>query len=174
MKSLLPASRFALRQLRRSPGFTVVAILTLAIGIGANTAMFSVVNAALLRPLPFRNPSSLVMVWGNDPTDGIARFPVSGPDYLDWEEQNHSFSGMAAFSERSMVLTGGIQPEQVDLEEVSPNFFSVLGVAPMLGRGFSKGEEQPSNSNVAVLGYGLWESQFGGDPDAVGKTIQLQ
>ena len=173
MESLLQDLRFALRQLHRNPGFTAVAILTLALGIGANTTIFSVVNAALLRPLPFANPSSLVMVWGNDPADGILRFPVSGPDYLDWEEQNRCFSGMAAFSERSMVLTGGIQPEQVGIDEVSPDFFSVLGVAPMLGRGFSKGEDQPGKSNVAVLSYGLWESEFGGDPAAVGKTIQL-
>jgi putative ABC transport system permease protein len=163
----------ALRQLRRNPGFTAVAILTLAIGIGANTAIFSVVNAALLRPLPFGNPSSLVMVWGNNPTAGMLGFPASAPDYFDWEEQNHCFSGMAAFSEWSMVLSGGIQPEQLDVEEVSPNFFSVLGVAPMLGRGFSKGEDQPGKGNVAVLSYGLWKSQFGGDPNAVGKTIQL-
>lgn len=122
MESLLQDLRFALRQLRSNPGFTAVAILTLALGIGANTTMFSVVNGALLRPLPFGNPSSLVMVWGNDPTDGILHFPVSGPDYLDWGEQNRCFSGMAAFSERSTVLAGGIEPEQVDIQEVSPNW----------------------------------------------------
>src|SRR5262249_45298454 len=173
MESLLQDFRFALRQLRLNPGFTAVAILTLALGIGANTAIFSVVNAALLRPLPFGTPSSLVMVWGRDPINGIPGFPVSGPDFLDWAEQNHCFSGMAAFSERSMVLTGSSQPEQLNVEEVSPNFFSVLGVAPMLGRGFSKEDDEPGKSNVAVLSYGLWESQFGGDPNAVGKTIQL-
>lgn len=173
MESLLQNLCFALRQLRRNPGFTAMAVLTLALGIGATAAIFSVVNAALLRPLPFGDPSSLVMVWGNDSTDGILRFPVSAPDFFDWEEQNHCFSGMAAFSELSMVLTGGIQPEQLDVEEVSPNFFSVLGVAPMLGRGFSKGDDQAGKSNVAVLSYGLWESQFGGDPNAVGKTIRL-
>src|ERR1051326_8907689 len=100
MESLLQDVRFAVRELHRNPGFTAVAILTLALGIGANSAIFSVVNAALLRPLPFGNPSSLVMVWGDDPADGIVRFPVSGRDYLDWEEQNHCFSGMAAISER--------------------------------------------------------------------------
>ncbi len=173
MESLLPDLRFALRQLRRNPGFAAVAILTLALGIGATTAIFSVVNAALLRPLRFGNPSSLVMVWGNDPKEGILRSPISAPDYFDWQEQNRCFSGMAAFSEWSMVLTGGIQPEQLDVEEVSPNFFSVLGVAPMLGRGFSKGEDQPGKGNVAVLSYGLWKSQFGGDPNEIGKTIQL-
>ena len=151
MESLLQDLRFALRQLRRNPGFTAVAILTLALGIGANTTIFSVVNAALLRPLPFGNPSLLVMVWGNDPTDGILRFPISPPDFFDWEAQNRCFCGMTAFWERPVVLTGGSQPEQVSIEEVLPNFFSVLGVAPMLGRGFSNGEDQPSRSNVAVL-----------------------
>jgi hypothetical protein len=104
---------------------------------------------------------------------GSYDFPFPLPTIFDWEEQNHCFSGMAAFSEWSMVLAGGIQPEQVDVEEVSPNFFSVLGVAPMLGRGFFKGEDQPGKNNVAVLSDGLWESQFGGDPNAAGKTIQL-
>jgi putative ABC transport system permease protein len=172
MESLFQDIRFTLRQLRRNRGFTAVAILTFALGIGANTAIFSVVNAALLRPLPFGRPSSLVVVWGDNPA-GIRRFPISAPDYFDWEEQNHCFSGMAAFSEYSMVLTGGVEPEQLDVEEVSPNFFSVLGVAPMLGRGFSKGEDRPGKSNVAVLSYGLWRSQFGGDPNAVGKAIRL-
>ena len=173
LDGLIRDVRYALRQMQRAPAFAAVAVLTVALGIGANTGVFSVVDAALLRPLDFGNPSSLVMIWENDPADGILHIPASSPDFLDWEEQNHYFSGMTAFAEQPMNLTGGVQPEQVDVEEVSPNFFSVLGVAPMLGRGFSKGEGQPGKSNVAVLTYGLWKSQFGGDPNIVGKAIQL-
>jgi putative ABC transport system permease protein len=163
---------FGLRMLRKFPGFTAVAVLTLALGIGANTSIFSVVNAALLNPLPFRNPSSLVIVWENELADSTLD-PVSPPNFLDWQEQSHCFSGMAAFVDAPMNLTGAIQPEQVGVEKVSPNFFSVLGVAPMLGRGFSKGEDQSRKSDVAVLSYGLWKSQFGGDPNIIGKAIQL-
>ena len=172
MNTLLQDGRYALRLLRKSPGFTVVAVLTLALGIGANTAVFSVVDATLLKPLHFRNPSSLVMVWENDP-GGLSRFPASAPDLFDWEEQNHCFSGMAAFTEQPMNLTGTDQPEQVNVEQVSPSFFSVLGVGPILGRDFSAGEDQPGKSNVAILSYGLWKSQFGGDPNIIGKAIQL-
>ncbi len=172
MNTLLQDVRYALRLLRKSPGFTAVAILTLALGIGANTAVFSVVDATLLRPLHFMNPSSLVMMWENGP-GRLSRFPASAPDLFDWEEQNHCFSGMAAFTEQPMNLTGADQPEQVNVEQVSPSFFSVLGVRPILGRGFSKGEDQPGKSNVAILSYNLWESQFGGDPNIIGKAIQL-
>lgn len=165
--------RFGTRMLRKSPGFTIVALLTLALGIGANTAVFSVIDAAFLRPLHFGKPSSLVMVWTNELANTALRFPASPPNFFDWEERNHCFSGMAAFTDRPENLTGDDQPEHVNLERVSPNFFSVLGVDPMLGRGFSKGEDQPGKSNVAVLSYGLWKSHFGGDQNVIGKTIQL-
>jgi predicted permease len=173
MGMLIEDLRFGLRMLRRSPGFTAVATLTLALGIGANTAVFSVMNAALLRPLHFGDPPSLVMVWENDLAREAVRYPVSPPDLLDWEEQNHCFSGMAAFADRPMNLTGADQPEQVYVEQVSPNFFSVLGVRPMLGRGFSKGEDQRGRSDVVVLSYGLWKSDFGGNPNIIGRPIQL-
>ena len=163
----------ALRMLHKSPGFTAAAVLTLSLGIGANTAVFSIVNAAFLRPLHFGDPSSLVMLWENRLADANVRFPASAPDFFDWKEQAHCFSGMAALSDRPMNLTGGDQPEQLDVEQVSPDFFSVLGVNPMLGRGFSKGEDRPGKDNVAVLSYGLWKSQFGGDPNIIGKAVQL-
>lgn len=165
--------KYGLRMLLRAPGFTAVAVLTLALGIGANTAIFSVVDAALLKPLHFGNPSSLVMIWTNEFSNSTLRFSVSPPNFLDWEEQNRCFSGTAAFAEQPMNLTGAGRPEQVDVEQTSPNFFSVLAVTPMLGRGFSKTEDQPGKSNVAVLSYRLWKSQFGGDPNMIGKTIQL-
>ena len=173
MESFWQDLRFALRMLRKSPAFTTVAVLTLALGIGANTAIFSVVDASLLKPLRFGNPSSLVMLWQDDSTDGIVHFPVSPPDFFDWQQQNRCFSGMAAFAEYPMNLTGTGQPEQVDLERVSPNFFSVLGVSPMLGRGFSSDEDQSGKSNVAVLSYGIWKSHFAADPNIIGKSIQL-
>jgi putative ABC transport system permease protein len=173
MGMLIEDLRFGLRMLRRSPGFTAVATLTLALGIGANTAVFSVMNAALLRPLHFGDPPSLVMVWENDLAREAVRYPVSPPDLLDWEEQNHCFSGMAAFADRPMNLTGADQPEQVDVEQVTPNFFSVLGARPILGRGFSRGEDQGGRSDVVVLSYGLWKSKFGGDPNIIGRPIQL-
>jgi putative ABC transport system permease protein len=173
MPAIMQDARYGLRLLRKSPGFTAVAMLTLALGIGANTAVFSVLDAALLKPLHFGSPDSLVMVWENEPAAGVLRNPVSPPLFFDWEEQNRCFSGMAAFAEVPMNLTGAGQPEQVDVERVSPNFFSVLGQAPMLGRGFSQGEDQPGKSNVVVLSDRIWESQFGGDPNVIGRTIQL-
>jgi len=174
MATLIQDARYGLRMLGKSPGFTAVAMLTLALGIGANTSVFSVLDAALLRPLHFGNPASLVLVWENEPAAGVLRNPVSPPLFFDWEEQNRCFSGMAAFAEVPMNLTGGAgQPEQVDVERVSPNFFSVLGSAPMLGRGFSQGEDQPGKSNMGVLSHAIWESQFSADPNVIGKTIQL-
>ncbi|MGE5724896.1 MAG: ABC transporter permease, partial [Acidobacteriota bacterium] len=165
--------RYALRMLRKSPGFAVVAILTLALGIGANTAIFSVVDAVLLKPLPFPNPASLTMVWEDNPTYGLVRNTVAPPNLFHWEQQNHCFSAMAPFVDQPTNLTGAGQPEQVTAEYVSPNFFSLLGVNPMLGRGFAQGEDQPGKSNVVVLSYGLWKSKFGGDPSIIGQTVQL-
>jgi putative ABC transport system permease protein len=165
--------RYGLRQLHRSPGFTAVAVVTLALGIGANTAMFSVVDAVLVKPLDFRSPSSLVMVWENNRSYGLLHNPVAPPNLFDWEQQNHCFSSVAAFLDQPVNLTGTGRPEQLSVESVSPDFFSLLGVHPMLGRGFSQGEDRPGKSNVAVLSYGLWKSKFGANPDIIGKTIQL-
>jgi putative ABC transport system permease protein len=165
--------RYGLRMLRKSPGFAAIAILTLALGVGTNTAIFSVVDAVLLRPLHFQNPASLTMVWEDNPSYGLLHNTVAPPNLLDWEQQNHCLSAMAPFLDQPINLTGAGQPEQVDVEHVSPNFFSLLGVNPMLGRGFSQGEDQPGKSNVVVLSYGLWKSKFGGDPNVIGKTVQL-
>src|SRR6185437_10834614 len=165
--------RYGARMLRKNPGFTAIAILTLALGIGANTAIFSVVDAVLLKPLRFKNPSSLVLVWENQPEYNLTRNVVSPPNLLDWEQQNHCFSGMAAFLDEPANLTGVGEPEQVSAQVVSPNFFSVLGVNPMLGRGFSAGEDQTGKDHVTVLSYGLWKSKFASDPNILGKTIEL-
>jgi len=178
LDTLFQDLRFALRMLRKSPGFTAVAVLTLALGIGANTAIFSVVDAVLLKPLRYKDPASLAVVWENFPKYGIFRNTVSPPNFLDWQQQNRIFSGMAAFLDQPLNLTGSGEPEQVDVELVSPNFFSVLGVNPMLGRGFSTEDagnvvQSPGKSNVVVLSYGLWKSKFAADPNIVGKTIEL-
>lgn len=173
MQTLLQDLRYGLRMLTKAPGFSAVAALTLALGIGANTAIFSVVDAVLLKPLRFKNPSSLVLVWENEPSYELLRNVVSPANFLDWQQQNRCFSGMAAFLDQPVNLTGTDRPDQVDVESVSPNFFSVLGVTPMLGRGFSAEDDQPGKSHVVVLSYGLWKSKFAADPEIVGKTIQL-
>lgn len=173
LETLVQDVRYGMRTLRKAPGFTAVAVLTLALGIGANTAIFSVVDAVLVKPLDFQNPASLTMVWEDNPSYGLLHNTVAPPNLLDWEQQNHCFSAMAPFLDQPINLTGAGQPEQVDVEHVSPNFFSLLGVNPMLGRGFSQGEDQPGKSNVVVLSYGLWKSKFGGDPNIIGKTVQL-
>lgn len=172
-EQLIQDIRFAFRQLRKSRGFAAVAILTLALGIGANTAVFSVADAVLLKPLRCADPASLAIVWEKLPEYGVARNTVSPPNFLDWQEQNRAFNGMAAFVDQPVNLTGAGRPEQIDVEQVSKNFFSVLGVEPMQGRGFVEGEDQPGKAKVAVLSYALWKSKFAGDPEIVGKAIQL-
>jgi len=147
--------RFAFRQLRKSRAFAAVAILTLALGIGANTAVFSVADAVLLKPLRFDDPASLVMVWEKLPKHDVARNTVAPLNFLEWQEQSRIFSGVAAFFDRPLNLTGAGQPEQVDVEQVSANFFSVLGIKPMLGRGFVEGESEPGKGNVVVLLFAL-------------------
>jgi predicted permease len=173
LETLWQDIRYGLRQLRRSPGFTIVAVLTLSLGIGANTAIFWVADAALLKPLRYRNPAALTIVWEDQPTYNLLRNTVAPPNFFRWEQQNHCFSGMAAFLDQPVNLTGTGEPQQVDVQLVSPNFFSLLGVDPMLGRAFSPGEDQPGKNHVAVLSYGLWKSKFGGDPNILGKAIEL-
>src|SRR5579862_937933 len=165
--------RFALRMLRKSPGFAAVAVLTLALGIGANIAIFSVMDTVMLKPLHYANPSALVLVWEQRPSQNLWRNVVSPPDFFDWQAQSHAFSGMAAFLDQPANLTGAGEPEQVSVEITSPNFFSVLGVNPILGRGFADDAGQSGQSSVVVLSYGLWKSAFGGDPEIIGKKIEL-
>ena len=163
--------RYAIRSLRKSPGFTVATVLTLALGIGANTAIFSVVNAVLLRPLPFKDADRLVQVWGTSP--GSKRDFVSQPDLDDWRAMTRSFSGLAASSPQSVNLTGGDEPERVIGDFVSADFFPVLDVQPALGRLFLPGEDRPGAERVAVLTDSLWHNRFGGDPAIVGKSLNF-
>ncbi len=164
--------RYGLRQLRRSPGFTVVAVLTLALGIGANTAIFSVINAVLLRPLPFRNPDRLVQLWETEAAPG--QYPFAGPDYLDWQAQTRTLESMSLYTwQQTFNASGAGEPEAVGVVATQANFFSVVGVTPLLGRGFVQGEDRAGQNLVAVLSYGFWQRHFGGRNDAVGKTLEL-
>jgi putative ABC transport system permease protein len=176
MSGLFQDLRYALRQLRKSPGFSAVAVLTLALGIGANTAIFSVVNGVLLRPLAFRDPDRLVRIWHVPPQaslPGISKFTVSPANFLDWQNQNHVFERMAIYRFRSFTLTGGQQAEQVDGSSVSAEFFDTVGVRPFMGRLFSSDEDQPGRSRVVVLSYRFWQEHFGSNRGIVGQDIML-
>lgn len=172
MTGLFQDARYALRQFRNNPGFTGVAVLTLALGIGATSAIFSAVNALLLKPLPYKDPSGLVMVWEQNPHRGWFENIVSGPNFLDWKKQNHVFTDMAAFESYSFNLSGGGTPEEVAGERVTENFFSVLGVAPLRGRLFLPEEDSRARAAV-VLSYGLWQRRYGADPSITKKSISL-
>ncbi|MGH9377634.1 MAG: ADOP family duplicated permease [Terriglobia bacterium] len=165
--------RYGLRQLRRNPGFTAVAVITLALGIGANTAIFSMVNAILLQPLPYKNPQRLVRLEITEPGSASLDPVASGPDFEDWQKQNHVFEEMAAGFDANKALTGRSEPLQLSGFEVSPEIFHLLGVAPLMGRTFTQDETQPGHDQVVILSYGLWQRAFGGDKAIVGKTITL-
>jgi putative ABC transport system permease protein len=164
--------RYGLRMLRKNPGFTAAAVIALALGIGANTAIFSVVNGVLLRPLPYRDPSQLVVVTlFNQKTQET--FPLCDADFLDWRAQNKAFSNIAAFSGNGFNITGSGRPEQVHGEVVTAEFFSTLGVTPVLGRIFLPSEDRPGSPPVAILSYNMWQSHYGSDQGAIGQTIVL-
>ena len=176
MNRLVQDLTYGMRTLRARPTFAVLAVLMLALGIGANTAIFSVVNAVLLRPLPFRDSDRLVRVWHTPPAKsfpGIDKFSVSAANYIDWKRDNHVFEDMAIYSYRGFTLTGVAQPQQVDASSVSQGFFETLGVPPMLGRIFSPEEDQPGRTNVVVLSYRFWQEHFGSNPDIVGHDITM-
>jgi predicted permease len=176
MEAMFQDIRFALRQLRKSPAFMAVAVVTLALGIGANTAIFSVVNSLLLKPLRFRDPDRLVRVWHVPPAKsfpGMPQFAVSAANYLDWESQNHSFERMAIYTFRSFTLTDGNKPEQVDAGAASSQFFPTLGVEPMLGRTLLPEEDQQGRSNVVVLSFRFWQQHFGSNREIVGRNVVM-
>jgi predicted permease len=173
LETLIQDVHYGLRQLRRNPGFTAVAVITLALGIGANTAIFSMVNAVLLRPLPYKNPQRLVRLENTEPGYASLVPVVSGPDFRDWQTENHVFEEMAAGFVANKSLTGRSEPLQLSGFEVSPQVFHLLGVAPLMGRTFTQDETQPGHNQVVILSYGLWQRAFGGDKAIVGKTITL-
>jgi putative ABC transport system permease protein len=171
METLLNDTRYAIRTMLKSPSFTAVSVIALALGIGANTAIFSVVNAVLLRPLPYKDPDRLVHVHRMQPP--IQRGPISRPDYFEWETQQEVFQGLAAFFWRTYNLTGVDQAEKLAGARVTGSFFSLFGMSPASGRFFDSSDDQPGAPRIAVIGYGLWQRRFGGSPDLAGKTIAL-
>ena len=172
MDALLQDLRHALRRLAKSPGFTLAAVVTLALGIGATTAIFSVVDGVLLRPLSYRNPDRLVLVWERFGSRDQNTNVVSPANYLDWRDRATSFSDLAAFGWSDQTFTGDV-PELVSGRMVTPNFFRTLGLAPLLGRTFTAAEAAPGGPNVIVLSFGLWQRRFGSDSAIVGRTIPV-
>jgi len=166
--------RFALRLMRKNPGFTVVAVATLALGIGANNTVFTLVNTILLKSLPFRDGHEIVSLGCNDLARGRENMPVSYPDFTDWRARSQSFQGMAAFSIGTMNLSneGGV-PERLSGAWLTADAFRVLGLRPVIGRDFLPAEDRPGASPVAILGYGIWQDRFGGDPAILGRTIRV-
>src|SRR5436190_13063363 len=148
--------RYAGRTFRRSPGFVALAILTIAIGVGANAAIFTIVNAVLLRPLPFPDPDRLVLVSQTDRRTKVSAHDAAPANFLDWRARNHSFAGMTAMRDAAFTLAAGDLPERVGGAIVSASFFDVLGVTPAIGRGFQPADEQPGAPRVVVLSDGLW------------------
>src|SRR5262249_23875472 len=160
--------RFALRSMARRPAFTAVVVATLGLGIGANAAIFSVVNGVLLRPLPFRDPAGIVHVEHEDPY-----WTVSEPEFRDYARDMRSFSRLSAFQSLSANLTGENEPERVTVTRVSDGFFSILGVPAVRGRTFASDDDVRGHPRVAIASYGLWQRRFAGDSQVVGKTVMI-
>jgi putative ABC transport system permease protein len=173
MDSLLQDLRYGARMLFKNPGFTLIAVVTLALGVGVNTAIFSVVNAVLLRPLPYSEPDKLVMLWERRIREGSDNNAVAPADFRDWRARNQVFTNIAAMFAIPLNLSGGNEPERVTTGVVSASFFEVLGVKPMLGRGFLAEEEQAGRNRVVIMNHDLWQRRFGADRDIVGRQISL-
>jgi putative ABC transport system permease protein len=165
--------RYGLRMLAKNPGFTSIAVIALALGIGANSTIFSVVNTVLLRPLPYREPDRLVMVWEDATKNGYPHDTPAVANYIDWRDQNHVFEGMAAIAEESFNLTGSGEPERIDGRRVSADLFPLLGVEPYLGRAFTPEEDRPGANRVVIMSHGLWQRRFGSDMNIIGKSLTL-
>src|SRR5438552_441434 len=164
---------FGLRMLANSPGFAAVAILTLALAIGANTVIFSAVYAVLLKPLPFKNSDRLVFIEKKNYSRGWDRNPISPAEILAWRSQSGAFEDMAAYTQRHCVLTGAGEAEEDPCEVISSNLFPILGVAPIRGRTFSADEDKPQGPRVALLSYGLWQRRFAADEHVIGRFIDI-
>src|SRR5208337_27068 len=171
MGTILQDLKYGLRVLAKSPGFTAAAVTTLALAIGVNTALFSVVNGVLLNPLPYAEPDRLVALYSH--YANYTQSSISYPNFLDWVRDNRSFSALAAYRGDDFNLTGRGEPERVPVEMISASFFPVLGVRPSVGRTFLPEEDQLGATPVALIGGGFWKRKFGAAPDAVGKTLTL-
>jgi putative ABC transport system permease protein len=165
--------RYGIRMLAKSPAFTIVAVMTLALGIGANTAIFSVVNAVLIRPLPYKEPERIVMVWEDNRPRSRNQNVVSPANFQDWQEQNSVFEEMVAFIDTPINLTGTDNPEELSAQNVTINMFSMLGVSASIGRTFLPEDGRPESEDVVILSYGLWARRFGSDPGVIGNKISL-
>ena len=172
METLLKDVRFGARMLMKNPGFSLVAVIALALGIGANTAIFSVVNAVLLRPLPFKDPDRLMLI-RETKLPQFPEFSVAPGNFLDWQKQNSVFEQMAAINTSPFNLIGTGEPERLQGQRVTDGFFAMLGAQPQLGRVFMSEEDQPGHNNVVILSHGLWQRRFGGDPNILNQTITL-
>ena len=173
MQKILRDLRYGVRTLRKSPGYSAVILLAMILGIGANTAIFSVINAILLRPLPYKDPDRLVLIRDNFVKQGLENVWLSPAEYLDIKKQNQVFEDVAAFATTNYNLTENGEPERIEGLRVTASLFPLLGAAPMRGRVFSAEEDQPGNDNVVVISYGLWQRRFGSDPNVLNKTLQL-
>ena len=173
MTTLLQDIRYGLRVLWKSPGVTLAAVVSLALGVGANTAIFSVVNSTLLRALPYAEPDRVVLLWGDSPAEGSRRKQVSATDVDDWRHQNGVFEEVTTFGDWSATFLDGGEPERVPGTQVGDGFFRVMRGTPMLGRVFLPEEQEEGRDNVVVLGHGLWRRRFGGDPSVVGRAVNL-
>jgi predicted permease len=173
MESILTDLRYGLRILLKQPGFTIGAVITLALGIGANTAIFSLVNSILLRPLPFREPDRLVRMLQASPKLGLTSWGVSQADFAAYRDQNRSFESIAIYNTGAINLTGAGEPERLPLATVTADFFKVFGVNPLLGRTFVAGEDEKGKNQVCVISHAFWQRRFGGDPNVVGRTLSL-
>ena len=173
MPSVTQDIRYGLRTSLKMPGAAAVAVAALSLGIGANSAVFSVVNAVLIRPLPYKDPGRLVVVWENKLSKAMRQQRVSAADYRDFQEQNQVFEQVGAFQTQSSVLSGRELPERVEAAVVSPSIFQILGMKPTVGRSFSSDEDQPAKNSVLILSDSLWRRRFGGDPRALGSPVRV-
>src|SRR5215207_6340145 len=173
MNKLFQDLRYGARMLVKQPGFTLVAVITLGLGIGANTAIFSLVNSILLRPLPFREPDRLVRMLQASPMLGLSSWGVSQADFAAYREQNRSFESIAIYNATAANLTGAGEPERLPIATVTADFFKVFGVNPLLGRTFVEGEDAKGKNQVCVISHAFWQRRFGGDPNVVGKSLSL-
>ena len=174
MNGLLQDIQYGVRVLLRRPGFTVVAALVLTLAIGANVTIFTFIDTALLRPLPYRDPQQLGKIWDSRQSEVYSRFEASYPDYLDWKQQNHAFTSLAAYSGGGTgILQGADGPQMVPVGSVSDNFLQTLGVSPLFGRAFQPGEDLASAPRYAILSYGFWQRRFGGRRDILGQSLTL-
>jgi putative ABC transport system permease protein len=173
METLFKDMRYALRVLTKRPAFSAIVIITLALGIGANTAIFTVVDAALLRGLPYKNPERLIQVWENTTQGKTNQREASYPDFIDWKTSNRTFESMAGFSQAGLILNGSDASEMIAGGRVSAEFFHALGVEAMLGQTMAAGDDQPGAEPVVVVSHGAWERRLGTDLNLVGKSITL-